>query len=108
MNKAFQVLKDRPQIFVILTRESVCAADDCDALLDKTIKIHSFIDPVALAREASLGCLPSVTGGEHPWIFVLNNIKIEKIKTTGIQPLVHEATFEENKRIHFVYKSAIY
>jgi hypothetical protein len=108
MKKAFQVLKDRPQISVILTRDSVCAADDCDAPHEKTIKIHSFIDPEALAREASSGYLPSVAGIGHSWICVLNNIKIADIKTTEIKPLVREAIFDEKNRIHFIYKSAKY
>jgi hypothetical protein len=108
MKKAFQVLKDRPLISVILTRDSVCAVDDCDAPHEKAIKIHSFIDPEALAREASSGYLTNVAGIGHSWICVLNNIKIAEIKTTEIQPLVHEATFDEKNRIHFVYKSATY
>ena len=108
MKKAFQVLKDKPQISVILTRDSVCAADDCDAPHEKTIKIYSFIDPEALAREASSGYLPSVTGVGHSWICVLNNIKIAEIKMTEIQSLVREVTFNEKNRIHFVYKSATY
>ena len=108
MKKAFQVLKDRPQISVNITRDSVCAADDCDAPHEKTIKIHSFIDPVALAREASSGYLPSVAGVGHSWICVLNNIKIAEVKATEIQPLVSEAIFDEKNRIHFVYKSATY
>ena len=108
MKKAFQVLKDRPQISMILTRDSVCAADDCDAPHEKTIKIHSFIDPEALAREVSSGYLLCVAGIGHSWICVLNNFKIAEIKTTEIQPLVREANFDENNRIHFVYKSATY
>jgi hypothetical protein len=108
MKKAFQVLKDRPQVSVILTRDSVCAADDCDAPHEKTIKIHSFIDPEALAREVSSGYLPSVAGIGHSWICVLNDIKIAEIQTIEIQPLVREATYNEINRIHFVYKSATY
>jgi len=108
MKKAFQVLKDSPQITVVLTRDSVCAADDCDAPHEKTIKIHSFVDPVPLAQESSSGYLPNVSGVGHSWICVLNDIKIAEIKTTGIQPLVREASFSENNRIHFVYKSASY
>jgi len=88
MKKAFQVLKDRPQIPVVLTRDSVCAADDCVAPHEKTIMAHSFTDPEALAREIESGYLPNVAGVGHSWICVLNYIKIAEIKTTGIQPLV--------------------
>ena len=106
MKKAFQVLKERPQISVVLTRDSVCAGDDCDAPHEQTIKLHSFADPEALAREAASGYLPNVAGVGHSWICVLNDTKIAEIKTTGIQPLVRETTYDETNRIHFVYKSA--
>lgn len=108
MKKAFQVLKDRPQITLVLTRDSVCAGDDCDAPHEKPIKVHSFTDPEALARETASGYLPNVAGVGHSWICVLNDIKIAEIKTTGIQPLVKEITYDETNRIHFVYKSASY
>ena len=106
MNKAFQVMKDRPQISVVLTRDSVCAGDDCDAPHEKTIQVYSFSDPEVLAREAASGYLPSVDGAGHSWICVLNDIKIAEIKTSEIQPLVRETTFQETNRIHFVYKLA--
>lgn len=108
MKKAFQILKDRPQIPVVLTRDSVCAGDDCDAPHEKTIKVHSFTDPEVLAREAATGYLPNVAGVGHSWICVLNDIKIAEIKTSGIQPLVGETTYDETNRIHFAYKSASY
>jgi hypothetical protein len=108
MKKAFQILKDRPQITLVLTRDSVCAGDDCDAPHENTIKVHSFTDPEALARETASGYLPNVAGVGHSWICVLNDIKIAEIKTTGIQPLVREATYDETNRMHFVYNSASY
>ena len=108
MTKASQVLKDRPLISVILTRDSVCPGDDCDAPHEKTTQIHSFLDPEALAREASSGYLPSVAGVGHSWPCVLNDTKIAEIKTNGIQSLVREISFDEHNRIHFVYKSARY
>ncbi len=108
MKSAFQVLRDRPQVPVILTRDSVCAGDDCEAPHERKIVMHSFLDPEALAREASSGYLPSVAGIGHSWICVLNDVEIAEIKTTGIQPLVREVAFGEDNRIHFVYKSATY
>lgn len=106
MKKEFQVLKNRPEVSVVLTRDSVCAGDDCDAPHEKTIRIRSFVDPAALAREASSGYLPSVAGVGHSWICVLNEIRIAEIKTDGIQPLVREAEFGDSNRIHFTYVSA--
>lgn len=108
MKKAFQVLKDRPQISVVLTRDSVCAGDDGDAPHEKTIAMYSLVDPEALARHASSGYLPRVAGVGHSWICVLNNIKIAVITTEGIQPLVREAEFNDSNRIHFSYESARY
>jgi hypothetical protein len=87
MKKEFQILKDRPQITVVLTRDSVCAGDDCDAPHEKTIKTYSFTDPEVLARETSSGYLPNVAGVGHSWLCVLNDIKIAEIKTTEIRPL---------------------
>ncbi len=108
MKKAFQILKDRPKISLILTRDSVCAGDDGDAPHEKSINTYSFVDPEALARESSSGYLPIVAGVGHSWICVLNNVKIAEIKTTGIQPLVKVIEFNESNRIHFEYKSSSY
>jgi hypothetical protein len=108
MKKAFHVLKDRPKINVILTRDSVCAADDCDAPHEKSLRAHSFTDPEALARETSAGYLPNVAGVGHSWICRLNDVKIAEIKTDGVRSLVREVEFAETNRIHFIYHSATY
>jgi hypothetical protein len=108
MQKAFQILKEKPQISVVLTRDSVCAGDDCDAPHEKTIRTPSFLDPEVLVRETSSGYLPSVAGIGHSWICILNKTPIAEIKTTGIKPLVREITFDEENKIHFSYKSARY
>ncbi len=108
MKKAFEILKDRPTISVVLTRDSVCAGDDCDAPHERTIRIHSFVDPEALAREAASGYLPTVAGVGHSWVCILNDIKIAEISTTGIRPLVRESVFAEHNRIRFVYRAATY
>jgi hypothetical protein len=108
MKHPFQVAKNESQIAVILTRDSVCAGDDCDAPHEKTIRTHSFTDPVVLARETSSGYLPSVAGIGHSWICVLNKIQIAEITTTEIRPLVQEAKFGDSNRIHFIYRSATY
>ena len=78
MKTAFQILKDKPQITVVLTRDSVCAGDDCDSPHEKTIKVHSFTDPEVLARETASGYLPNVAGVGHSWICVLNDKRLQK------------------------------
>ena len=95
-------------IDVVLTRDSVCAADDSDAPHEKSMRVHSFTDPEALARETSTGYLPNVAGVGHSWVCALNGRKIAEIKTDEIRPLVVEAEFSETNRIHFVYHSATY
>lgn len=106
MKRAFSVLKDRPQIPVVLTRDSVAAGDDCDAPHEKKIEIHSFADPEQLAREAASGYLPSVAGSGHVWTCLLNGTKIAEITTDGVRPLVEQVTFGESNRIFFQYKSS--
>ena len=108
MKREFQVLKGRPRIPVVLTRDSVCAGDDVEAPHEKKIETHSFLDPEVLVRETSSGYLPSVAGVGHSWICILNDIRIAEIKMDGIHPLVRESEFSEDNRIHFVYKSAKY
>jgi hypothetical protein len=51
MKKAFEVLRDRPKLYIRLTRDSVCAGDDCDAQHEKTVSVYSFVDPTALAMD---------------------------------------------------------
>jgi hypothetical protein len=63
MKKAFQVLKDRPTVSVVLTRDSVCAGDDCDAPHEKKSVVHSFLDPEALVREVASGYISPVLPG---------------------------------------------
>ena len=106
MKVEFQILKDRPKIRVVLTRQSVCAGDDCDAPHEKTIEVYSFVDPEAFAREISSGYLPSVAGIGHSWTCVLNGIKIAEISHSGIRALVRENTFVEENRAHFIYHAA--
>lgn len=108
MKIGFRVLKDRHTISVEMTRNSVCAGDDCDAPHTKTIELHSFLDPVEFTREASSGYLPQVAGVGHSWICVLNETQIAKITTSDIQPLVREVEFGDINKIHFVYNSSTY
>lgn len=108
MKQAFQILKRRPKIEVRMTRDSVCARDDCDAPHEKIIKIHSFTDPAQFAKESSSGYLPSVSGVGHSWDCILNKKRIASIKCSTIEPLVREVEFEEENEVHFRYHSATY
>ncbi len=108
MKQAFEVLKDRPKIEVRLTRDSVCAGDDCDAPHEKKREIHTFTDPAQFAKESSSGYLPSVAGVGHSWDCLVNKKRIARITCTAIEPLVRWVEFEEENEVHFRYHSATY
>lgn len=108
MKAASEVLKDRGRIPVTLTRNSVCAGDDCDAPHEKSVEEYSFLDPVAFAQAISSGYLPSVAGVGHIWTCVLNGVQIAEISTSGIRPLVRSTPFADANEAHFVYHSATY
>src|SRR2546422_436 len=106
MRAEFQILKARPKIQVVLTRDSVCAGDDCDTPHEKKVEVYSFIDPEAFAREISSGYLPSVAGVGHSWICELNGVKIAEIRNSDIRSLIRESPFSEENRAHFIYHAA--
>ena len=108
MKAEFQVLKARPKISVILTRDSVCAGDDCDAPHEKTVEVYSFVDTEVFAREVSSGYLPSVAGVRHSWTCMLNGVRTAEITTSSIRALVRESPFSDENRAHFVYHSATF
>jgi hypothetical protein len=108
MKSAFQVLKARPKIPVVMTRDSVCAGDDGDAPHERKTEVHSFLDPEAFAQTTSAGYLPSVAGVGHSWTCMLNDVKIAEVRVTGIRSLVHETPFSDENRVHFVYHSATF
>lgn len=108
MKAAFHILKDRPTIRLVMTRDSVCAGDDCDAPHHKEAELHSFLDPEAFARAAAADYLPSVAGYGHSWTCVLNGQKIAEVGTSSIQTFVKDTPFAEDNTAHFVYHSATY
>ena len=108
MKAEFQILKAKPKISVVLTRDSVCAGDDCDAPHEKTVEVYSFIDPAAFAREVSSGYLPSIAGAGHSWTCVLNGVRTAEVTISGIKALVRESPFSDENRLHFVYHSATF
>jgi hypothetical protein len=105
MNSTFQVLKDRPKITILVTRDSVAAGDDCDAPHEEQIEIYSFTDPVHFTQEIASGYLPSVAGIGHSWDCLLNGIKIATI-TPRVIVAFGSIHFEESNSVHFRYNSA--
>ena len=108
MKAAFDVLKDRPRILVTVTRDSVCAGDDCEAPHKKLLEEYSFLDPTAFAQAVSYSYLPSVAGLGETWTCLLNDIRIAEISSSGVRPLVQNTPFSDANRVHFVYHSATY
>ena len=106
MKQAFEIFKDRPRISLIMTRDSVCAGDDCDAPHERTIELPSFVDPSAFVRHAALGYMPTVAGFGHSWICILNGRRIAELRYDGIRPLVLETVFDEKNTLHWEYRSA--
>jgi hypothetical protein len=108
MKKAFEVFRDRPKLCVRMTRDSVCAGDDCDAPHRRTVSVHSFVDPTALVSHLASGYLPTVNGLGHTWDCMLNGQLIATISPDDISPKVAEVTYAEANHVHFVYNSATY
>ena len=108
MKKQFQILKNRPNLKIRLTRDSVSAGDDIDAPHGKTVETHSFLDPVALASHLYSGYLPTVSGIGHTWDCVLKGKVVASISSEGIASRVSEITYDTNNHVHFVYHSARY
>lgn len=108
MKAEFQVLKARPKVRVRLTRDSVCAGDDCEAPHEKEVEIYSFVDPEVFAREVSSGYLPSVSGIGHSWVCQLNGVEIAEIRHLDIRVLIRECPFAKENQVHFVYHSATF
>ena len=107
MKEELKVLIDRPMIQVVLTRDSVCMADDIDAPHEKIIEVPSFKDPKDFAKQlASNGYLPSIAGSGHSWVCELNGLKIARFGFFGVKALVRENAFLIENRAHFIYHSA--
>jgi hypothetical protein len=102
----FHILKSRPKIQVVLTRDSVCAGDDCDAPHEKQVEVYSFLDPEAFVNAISADYLPSVAGAGHSWTCFLNKVQIAEVNSFGIQALVPATPFSDENRVHFAYHSS--
>ena len=99
---------DTTQIRIKMTRDSVCAADDCHAPHEKNISTPTFLDPVALTSHLSACYLPSVNGVGHTWDCVLNGKVIATVSVDTIKAKSQEVVYAENNYVHFVYHSATY
>ncbi len=108
MKKQFCVLKDRPKIKILLTRDSVATADDFDAPHERLVSSQSFLDPAVLASHLSSGYLPHVAGIGHTWGCLLNGELIATISVEEIKSTVSEVVYASNNSVHFVYHSATF
>ena len=106
MKKSFQILKSKPKVNIKVTRDSVCAADDCLAPHEKMILTPSFTDPEELAFQvASKYGLPTISGGEATWICIFNGLKIAVLaqQWTSAKALVSQISYEDKNEIFFEY-----
>ena len=108
MPMQFQVLRDRPDVSIKVTRDSVCAGDDCHAPHEKMVKMPTFTDPHVFTSHLSSSYLPSVAGIGHTWDCLLNGNLVGSISTKGFQPKVHEIEYADENHVHFSYHSAAY
>ncbi len=93
---------------ITVTKDSVCAGDDCDAPHERSLEMYSLLDPAAFAQAVASGYLPSVAGVGHTWTCLLNDVLIAEISNSGIRPLVQTTPYADANRVHFVYHSATY
>ena len=108
MKELFETLADRRTVAITLTRDSVCAGDDCEAPHERRVEVYSFIDPHAFVSQFWTGYLPSVRGVGHSWTAFLNKKAIALITVTEIEPMVSKIDFEDENSIFFEYHSATY
>ena len=90
----------------MLTRDSVCAGDDCDAPHEKCIEIHSFVEPKAFVNHIATGYLPSIAGVGHSWDCELNGKIVAVVTVHGIVAKVFEIRYDQDNKVHFKYHMA--
>ncbi len=99
--------QNRPTIRVRLTRDSVCAGDDCECH-DRQIEMPTFTDAGQFAKHAAAGYLPSVAGVGHSWTCVLNGERIAVLTVSNVRPLIAALTLNHDNTVHFIYHAATY
>lgn len=92
----------------IVTRDSVCAGDDCDAPHEKRVEAYATPDAAALLRELATGYLATVGGFGHSWECLLNGNRIAIIWADGTAMKDESFEYEETNRVHFKYNSATF
>ena len=105
MQKEFKILKSRPKVKVTVSRDSVCAGDDCVSH-EEQISIPTFTDPDIFAFQiASKYGLPNITGGQATWICEFNGIKIAVLaqQWTSAKALVRSIEYKKENEVFFAY-----
>lgn len=108
MKKEFVILKNKPNVEIKVTRDSVCMADDCDAPHERNITQPSFIETDIFIKSLISGYLPTVQGTRHTWDCFLNNTLIGTASISGVISKVVEVEYREVNHVHFKYNSATY
>lgn len=108
MKKEFTILKNKPNVEIRITRDSVCMADDCNAPHEIKITQSSFIDPEVFIRNIYSGYLPSIAGVGHTWECFLNETLVGIISINQIVPRVIHIEYRTENHVHFKYNSATY
>lgn len=108
MKLPFEVLKNRPQLTIQLTRDSVAAGDDVDAPHERSVTTYSFTDPDAFIRNLASGYLPAVAGSGHRWECLLNGVCVGSLIGDGVERSVDQIEYSQTNRVHFRYRAAAY
>ena len=108
MQKQFETLKDRPEVKLRVTRDSVCAGDDCHAPHERFTYFHSFTDPEAFIKQLSDKYLPNVAGIGHTWDCLLNGKCVGLVTNQGIKICAQAIDYSETNTVFFKYNSATY
>jgi hypothetical protein len=93
-----------------VTRDSVCAADDCDAPHNEVVTMPSFLNPSDFIREFMIRySLPMIFGGKATWTCHLNGEKIAVVAQQWTSPKVTttEIKFIANNKLHFSYHAQV-
>lgn len=114
IEKQFSILKYRPTVRIELTRESVCAGDDCDTPHTKNISQPSYTEPIPFIHSLASGYLPTASYQKNEvlipshrptWDCFFNGIQVGTVLTTGIIVLRSEIKYEKTNKAYFRYNS---
>lgn len=102
--KRFAVLHNKPQVRIVLSRDSVCAGDD---VYDHTkiILQPSYTEPQPFIYALSASYLPSLNGDRHTWDCFLNGVLVGAVLTTGVIAVASRIEYSESNEVYFKYNS---